>query len=457
MRTTFALIGLLAGCAMMPPQSVYNEDNRSQPQSITQRPFYAGYGEAIGAQPVRWTAGSIARDFDRLMFQTEWGEPVPRLLKWEKPVTISLASPELTAYRPFLEDLLVRIRHAAPGLEVAAVKGPNADITLRSAPRAEMDEIAANALCFFIPYDVVWSEFKTRDARNEIRWEQISVLDKITVFIPAFAAPHEIRSCILEEVTQALGPGNDLRDLDDSIFNDDNAHVWPTSFDLLILRTLYSDRLRNGIGYNEAVSQARSILQSERLGGLTRTRELIGSEYDNAFAIAEDDTDPVLRNQAAQAAISLARTQGAAPHRLGEAYKTAAFVAFEANDPARVIDYLSKAEQAHARALSANSVHLARVRSELAINLINLERHETGLALIEQAEPVFAANGTDWQLTHALRWRAIALSQLGRWAEASGTALEALDWARYVYGGDSRAVASWRQEFVDIGLIAASD
>jgi hypothetical protein len=76
--------------------------------------------------------------------------------------------------------------------------------------------------------------------------------------------------------------------------------------------------------------------------------------------------------------------------------------------------------------------------------------------LLELAEPVFAANGSDWQLTHALRWRAIALSQLGRWAEASGTALEALDWARYVYGGGSRAVASWRQEFVDIGLIPAS-
>jgi tetratricopeptide (TPR) repeat protein len=172
--------------------------------------------------------------------------------------------------------------------------------------------------------------------------------------------------------------------------------------------------------------------------------------------IAENKTDFVLRKQALQAAISLAKTQGAAPHRLGEAYKTAAFVAFEANDPDRVVDYLSKAELAHARALAANSVHLARVRSELAINLINLENHDTGLALLELAEPVFAANGSDWQLTHALRWRAIALSQLGRSAEASGTALEALDWARYVYGGGSRAVASWRQEFVDIGLIPAS-
>ena len=127
---------------------------------------YSGYGEAIGVQPVHWTARSIARDFDRLMFQTEWGESVPRLLKWEKPATISLSTPELASYRPFLDDLVTRIRNAAPGLDVSATGGPNADITLRSAPRTEMDEIAANALCFFIPHDVTWAEFKSLDARD---------------------------------------------------------------------------------------------------------------------------------------------------------------------------------------------------------------------------------------------------------------------------------------------------
>ena len=180
-----------------------------------------------------------------------------------------------------------------------------------------MDEIAANALCFFIPEDVSWSEFKALDTRDAVGWDQISALDKITVFIPAFAAPHEIRSCILEEVTQALGPGNDLRDLDDSIFNDDNAHVWPTAFDLLILRTLYSSQLRNGLSYCESVTRARNILRSEQLGSFSRKRESIGTEYDDALTIAEDGTDPALRNRAAQAAISLAKTQGGCAAQVG--------------------------------------------------------------------------------------------------------------------------------------------
>lgn len=455
MRVAGALTVLLCACTTAVEPSVYVEPDRATPQALTGRPFYPGYGEAIGAQPVRWTARSVARDFDRLMFQTEWGAPVPRLLKWEKPVTVALATPELAAYRGFLEGLLGRIRQAAPQLDISVAEGARGDITLRSAPRDEINEIAADALCFFIPHDVTWPEFKALDARDAAGWDQISKLETITVFVPANARPNDIRRCILEEVTQALGPGNDLYDLEDSIFNDDNAHNWPTSFDLLILRTLYSDRLRNGLSYDEAIVQARNALRAEPLGRLTRNRDSIGPEFDNALLIAETETDLILRNHAAQAAISLAKTKDAAPHRLGEAYKTAALVAFDANDPVQVIDYLSKAELAHTSALASGSVHLARVRSQLAINLINLEQEETGLALMRLAEPVFAANGLDWQLAHALRWRAFALSQLGRWAEASGTALEALDWARYVYGGDSRAAASWRQEFVDIGLISA--
>lgn len=455
MRLAAALTLALAACATTETASIYREPERTQPQTLTERPFYPGYGEAIGAQPLRWSARSVARDFDRLMFQTEWGDDVPVLLKWEKPVTVALASTELQQYRPLLRDLLRRIADAAPGLDASVAAGPTGDITIRNAPRAEMDEIAKDALCFFIPYDVTWAEFKALDAKGAAGWGDIEALTAITVFIPAFAAPHEVRACILEEVTQAFGPGNDLRDLDDSMFNDDNAHAWPTSFDLLILRTLYQDNLRNGLKPNEARAEALSRLNAEPLGGQRRAMDRIGARYDRALTVAENETDFTLRNQAAQAAISLAKTQDAAPHRLGEAYKAAAFVAFEAGSPAQVIDYLSKAERAHSRALDPNSIHLARVRSELAINLINLERYETGLALLELAEPVFAANGSDWQLAHALRWRAIALSQTGRWAEASGTALEALDWARYVYGGDSRAVAGWRQEFLDIGLIGA--
>ena len=447
----------LTACAATGPEpaSIYQEPARTQPQLLTERPDYPGYGEVIGAQPLRWSAKSVARDFDRLIFQREWGDKVSALMKWEDPVTVALATPELVRYRPFLDAFLQRIRSAAPNLAISSLSAPRGDITLRNAPRAQMIDVAEDALCFFIPFDVTWEEYKALDASGGVSWDDPDAFDAITIFIPAYAAPYEVRACILEEITQALGPGNDLSDLDDSIFNDDNAHVWPTSFDFLILRTLYQPTLRNGATPQDANARALQQLQTETLGAAQRRIDQLDAKYDHAIDVAENDVDAPLRRQAARAAISLAQTQGAAPHRLGEAYRAASFVAFEAADYASAIDYLLKAERAHALALDPASVHLARVRSELAINLINLEQFETGLALLDLAAPVFAANGLDWQLAHAMRWRAIALSQSGRWAEASGTALEALDWARYVYGGDSRAVAGWRQEFLDIGLIGA--
>ena len=455
MRLAAALTLFLAACAATEPASIYHEPARTQPQSLTQRPFYPGYGEAIGAQPLRWSAASVARDFDRLMFQTEWGEALSALIKWEGKVTVALATPELADYRPFLDDLLNRLRVGAPNLAISSVSGEKGDITLRNAPRFQMNQFERTALCFFIPFDVTWEEYKELDAKDEAGWDDVATYNAVTIFIPSSAAPHEVRACILEEVTQALGPINDLSDLEDSIFNDDNAHSWPTSFDLLILRTLYQPDLPKGASPQVANVRAAAQLRSASLSSDQRPTDRIGAKYDYAINVAENETGIPLRRQAAKAAISLALTQGAAPHRLGEAYRAASLVAFDAKDFVLAIEYLLKAENAHARVLDPTSVHLARVRSELAISLISLEHFETGLALLEMAEPVFAANGSDWQLAHALRWRAIALSQLGRWPEASGTALEALDWARYVYGGDSRAVAGWRQEFVDIGLIGA--
>ena len=41
-----------------------------------------------------------------------------------------------------------------------------------------------------------------------------------------------MRDCLNEEITQALGPANDLYRLPDSIWNDDNFHGMATPFDM---------------------------------------------------------------------------------------------------------------------------------------------------------------------------------------------------------------------------------
>ena len=56
-----------------------------------------------------------------------------------------------------------------------------------------------------------------------------------------------MRDCLAEEITQALGPANDLYRLPDSIWNDDNFHGMATAFDMLILRALYQPELESGM------------------------------------------------------------------------------------------------------------------------------------------------------------------------------------------------------------------
>ena len=52
------------------------------------------------------------------------------------------------------------------------------------------------------------------------------------IFLPLDTTPQDVRDCLNEEITQALGPANDLYRLPDSIWNDDNFHGMATPFDM---------------------------------------------------------------------------------------------------------------------------------------------------------------------------------------------------------------------------------
>ena len=327
MRWLVVLLSLsVLACAEAPAPSIYRETDRTTPHVLTERPSFPGYGAAIASQPVPWSRRSLSQDFRRLMFYTEWGGRVPRLLRWEKPARIALADAELDAYRPFVRQLTGLIRENAPRTPVELSDARRAEITVRVAPRAAMERIAADALCFFVPIDADWSEYLAAFARGEVNWTTIDAFKAVTIFIPRYAPPHEVRSCILEEVTQALGPGNDLSALEDSIYNDDNAHVWPTSFDLLMLRLLYEPEIASGLGEAEAEDRAYRALQrlQDDFGQRRRTPDFRQRAYDAAMAGAVSAPTLGERRQFAARAIAIAEAMGGGGHLLGEALKTAA-------------------------------------------------------------------------------------------------------------------------------------
>ena len=69
-----------------------------------------------------------------------------------------------------------------------------------------------------------------------------------------------MRDCLAEEITQALGPANDLYRLPDSIWNDDNFHGMATPFDMLILRALYQPELQSGMTRPEVAAALPGVL-----------------------------------------------------------------------------------------------------------------------------------------------------------------------------------------------------
>ncbi|MEL6767764.1 MAG: DUF2927 domain-containing protein [Pseudomonadota bacterium] len=72
------------------------------------------------------------------------------------------------------------------------------------------------------------------------------------------------RSCLHEEITQALGLGNDHPEVRPSIFNDDEEFALLTRHDEWLLRVLYDPRLRPGMTEQEAMPIVRRIVEELR-------------------------------------------------------------------------------------------------------------------------------------------------------------------------------------------------
>ncbi|MBK0400627.1 DUF2927 domain-containing protein [Limibaculum sp. M0105] len=74
------------------------------------------------------------------------------------------------------------------------------------------------------------------------------------------------RSCLHEEIAQALGLGNDHPEVRPSIFNDDEEFALLTEHDEWLLRILYDERLTPGMSEEEAMPVVRTIVEEMRPG-----------------------------------------------------------------------------------------------------------------------------------------------------------------------------------------------
>lgn len=451
------LVAFLSACAgaRTTPPSIFHDAGRETPQRLVERPAYPGYGAAVAKQTIPWTVDSLVQDFIELNLTGEWERNFDRLLRWEGPVRVALVGPELQAYRADVAELVAMIAEAAPGLDISLAPGEVGEISIRTAPREEMKALDESALCFITPFGLDWPDYLAQRGRGGDEWAGLTRFEAMTIFIPARAAPQVYRACFVEEVMQALGPSNDLYLLEDSGFNDDEVHAAPTAFDLLMLRVLYDPALAADMTPAEARLSARGVIrrilaeEDFRIQGprLRRPRSPYDKQFQNFHFFADVLEDVDDRRDLIRLTIDMADGFAANDHRLGEALRSAAY--FENAHGAREAAVANaRAAVAHFEAiLPPTSARLARTRADLGYFLILDKRFEEAAALLAKAEPVVAAHGKEADLASVMRLRAIALAGAGRLPAAREAADRALDWAAYVFGADSRAVADWRDEF----------
>jgi hypothetical protein len=387
----------------------------------------------------------IAADFLDLAFTLESGRTMPVFTRFEGPVGVRVTGEVPATLVPDLRALIDRL-NAETGIDIFMTAGPDAAITIEAVPGAELARAVPRAACFVVPRIASWDEFRRLRRSPQLDWATLTTRDRVAVFVPADAAPQDIRDCLHEELAQALGPLNDLYRLPDSVFNDDNMQAVLTDFDMLILRAHYSPVLKNGMTREEVAARLPAILArlnpaGERDGGTPATQT--PRAWIVAIETAVNGTSPLgRRREAAKTALEIARSAGWDGARLG----FSAYVFGRLNigaDPGLALAAFNEAARIFA-AVPGMKVHGAHVAVQQAAFALTGDDPEGVLAIVDTAIPVARAAQNAALLSTLLMFRAEALDLLGRTSEAETARLDSLAWARYGFGADVRVLERLR-------------
>lgn len=200
----------------------------------------------------------ILANLTEVVFGSEFvGEEADFVRKWDGPMRIAIYARDPARYRDLVLPHLQRL-HEMTGLDIDLVdsrsSGENAHILIlgREQFYAYANEhLGAGKDPRTNSYLACYGFFKA-GASGRIT-EAFAVL-------PSFIDDEEMRSCVVEEVTQVMGLPNDSFDIAPSIFNDDDEFQDLTWQDELFLRVLYDPRIKSGMDRAAFEAAARQII-----------------------------------------------------------------------------------------------------------------------------------------------------------------------------------------------------
>ncbi len=422
------VLTVIAGCTAMPPQQITG----------------VRFAPAKLPKGVERSNRDLTEDFLDLTFALESGETLDGLLRYETPVRVYLASPGLEAYGGDLEDLLARLRNEA-GIDIARTgDAAAAQIVIEAVPSAEISRVYPTAACFIVPGETNWQDFLRSRPDARLRWSDQTELKGAAIFLPLDTTPQDVRDCLNEEITQALGPANDLYRLPDSIWNDDNFHGIATSFDMLILRTLYQPELESGMSREEAASRlpkliARTNPAGRNMPSLARNPE--SRAWGGAIETALSRSAPRGRRQdSAQTATQIAAEMRPIDHRLSVSLLTLGRLSLR-DDPAAAVQDFAEAYRLSRQEFGIDDIRTAQAGVHVAALALGTGQYQTAVRLADLHVPAAQAGQNAILIAGLLSIKAQALEELGETEAAQAARLDSLRWARYGFGDSDGALA----------------
>lgn len=305
----FLVIALfLAGCEeiIVAPKPVAVAKPKPRPvkpaisdESIRIKAYYASVQARLLAQgklrqehspkDAPFTTGDLVRNFERIALYDEYTneegvfveeQTASYLRRWQKPVRVGLhfgasaTKAQQAKDRELVGSFAARLA-ALTGLNIRVTNIKNANFIMLFLNRDEQ-KIDPGFLAANVPQLLpsIVREIETSPRNIFCVAYALSNADSPTDYSGAVVlvkAEHSSimrRSCIEEEMTQALGLANDDPNVRPSIFNDDEEFALLTKHDEILLKMLYDPRLRVGM----TPERARPILPAVAADALKSNR-----------------------------------------------------------------------------------------------------------------------------------------------------------------------------------------
>src|SRR5882672_1039745 len=206
----------------------------------------------------------VVSNLMEIVFGSEFvGEDSNTVRKWVVPLRIAIYAKEPERYDASVEPVLEQLR-GLTGLDIRLVD--------RASP-------AQNAYILILGREQFYAYAESHlslgknprtntylDCFGVFAADRGGAINELTAVIPESTSEATKRSCVIEEVTQALGLPNDSFTVKPSIFNDDDEYQDLTWQDQLFLRVLYDERVRPGMTRAEFEPLAKAIVDELRPG-----------------------------------------------------------------------------------------------------------------------------------------------------------------------------------------------